>query len=232
MHSESKKDFPAHSKGLGDVRTPSASYLSSEIQTNRAENQKLRQRVLYYAAEVSILAAAIDPLRQGLEECEKARDGWYVPELSRLSEIVERAEHVKRTWYEPQLIARASKIQVLEQQISHLRYIEGSMVFRLINKWVTWRERFSYEFQRRVIEDSELFDKDWYASSYPDIQSFKAGGIQHYIRFGWREGRNPSAAFDTKWYLATYPDVARANVNPLVHFIRSGAGEGRSGRGA
>ena len=50
---------------------------------------------------------------------------------------------------------------------------------------------------------------------------------EHYLKYGWKEGRNPSPLFDGNAYLQTYPDVKRANRNPLIHFIGHGRREGR-----
>jgi hypothetical protein len=55
--------------------------------------------------------------------------------------------------------------------------------------------------------------------------------LDHYHDFGWREGRDPSAAFDTKAYLAANPDVAAAQIDPLVHYLQFGAEELRSPQG-
>ena len=63
------------------------------------------------------------------------------------------------------------------------------------------------------------------------VAAMAAAGVdplQHYLTYGWKEGRDPSANFDTKAYLAANPDVAAAGVNPLEHFLQYGAGEGRA----
>ncbi|EKO3607633.1 hypothetical protein M6C35_002547 [Vibrio metschnikovii] len=81
--------------------------------------------------------------------------------------------------------------------------------------------------QRLLIEFSEYFDKEWYLAQYPDVGSNSLDPIEHYLRFGAQEGRNPSAEFNTLWYLKTYPDVAESGLNPLVHFIQYGEREER-----
>ncbi|ODP97412.1 hypothetical protein BGL48_14005 [Salinivibrio sp. SS3] len=82
--------------------------------------------------------------------------------------------------------------------------------------------------QARLIELTDLFDKEWYLQQNPDVASQSdLDPIEHYLRFGAQEGRNPSPQFNTEWYLKTYPDVAESGVNPLVHFIENGQVEGR-----
>ncbi len=84
-------------------------------------------------------------------------------------------------------------------------------------------------FQSRysIIKKSELFDERYYLEAYDDIRKADIDPIQHYLKHGWKEGRNPSEQFDTNFYLETYPDVKAARMNPLIHFIKFGVYEGR-----
>lgn len=67
---------------------------------------------------------------------------------------------------------------------------------------------------------SGLFDREWYLSQYPDVAEAGVEPVEHYVKFGWREGRNPSARFDTASYLAAYPDFDFAKQNPLLHHVQ------------
>ncbi len=78
------------------------------------------------------------------------------------------------------------------------------------------------------IKKSGLFDEQYYLATYEDVRKADIDPIKHYIKNGWREGRNPSERFDTNFYLDSYPDVRDAGINPLVHFIQYGSKEGRS----
>ena len=51
------------------------------------------------------------------------------------------------------------------------------------------------------IKKSGLFDEKYYLLHNPDVRVADTDPLRHYINFGWREGRNPSAQFDTKFYL-------------------------------
>lgn len=77
------------------------------------------------------------------------------------------------------------------------------------------------------VEKSGLFDKKWYLRTYPDVKAAKVNPVQHYLKYGWREGRNPSSKFDTNAYLAYSPDVESTNMCPLLHYINHGYKEGR-----
>jgi hypothetical protein len=81
--------------------------------------------------------------------------------------------------------------------------------------------------QRERILKSGLFDRAWYLATYPDVAKGGHDPFEHYLRYGVREGRNPSAHFQTKWYLETYRDVAAAEMNPLLHYVEFGMAEGR-----
>lgn len=78
-----------------------------------------------------------------------------------------------------------------------------------------------------IIRHSHLFDPLFYLITYTDIRRADIDPIMHFVKYGWKEGRNPSASFDTAFYLATNADLSRAHINPLVHYIRYGQKEGR-----
>ena len=80
---------------------------------------------------------------------------------------------------------------------------------------------------KQLIAESGLFSHAWYLRQYLDVANSGVDAIEHYLRHGVSEGRDPNRYFDTDWYLQQNPDVASAGINPLVHYIRNGAGEGR-----
>ena len=73
-----------------------------------------------------------------------------------------------------------------------------------------------------------MFDAAYYLAHNPDVAASGVDPYQHYITYGWHEGRNPSAAFDTNDYLAANPDVKAAGVDPLTHYAEFGQAEGRA----
>ena len=80
----------------------------------------------------------------------------------------------------------------------------------------------------KKIKASGLFDETYYTDAYADVVEADIDPLTHYIRFGWREGRNPSAKFDVRWYLENNQDVRAAGVEPLLHYIEFGRDEGRA----
>ncbi|WP_444921198.1 hypothetical protein ACJJID_01610 [Microbulbifer sp. CnH-101-G] len=83
------------------------------------------------------------------------------------------------------------------------------------------------KYQVQLLKESPLFDADWYRSQHSDVVGIKLTPEQHYLRYGWRMGRSPSALFCGVSYLEKYPDVVQSNENPLVHYLRFGRREGR-----
>jgi len=87
-------------------------------------------------------------------------------------------------------------------------------------------------FRARDEEDvkivSEELDRDWYYAENPDVKNAGVDAALHYVRFGWKEGRNPSCFFDTSWYLKEYSDEIREGENPFVHYLREGRHRGNS----
>lgn len=72
-----------------------------------------------------------------------------------------------------------------------------------------------------------LFDSKYYLAYNPDVAAVGAAPYQHYLVYGWKESRNPSALFDTNYYLQQNSDVKVAKANPLLHFEQNGWREGR-----
>jgi hypothetical protein len=55
-----------------------------------------------------------------------------------------------------------------------------------------------------VIRKSELFNKTYYLITYPDVRAADIDPVIHYIKYGWKEGRNPSRYFNTHLYLTIH----------------------------
>ncbi|MGP1276129.1 MAG: hypothetical protein ACQRW7_11995 [Caulobacterales bacterium] len=100
-----------------------------------------------------------------------------------------------------------------------LELVSGRIFSRTERK--SRRKALMYE-DRAVILTSDLFDAQWYAACYPDTIDHDGDALDHYIRLGAQEGRNPNPAFDTAWYLASYPEVAASGRNPLAYYALFG----------
>ena len=94
------------------------------------------------------------------------------------------------------------------------------------------KQIFSFLFNKRKKRDkrymllvkSDLFDAEWYQKQNPDVTM---DPIEHYLDFGWKEGRNPSSRFDNEEYYELNPDVRGSGFPPLLHYEQYGKKEGR-----
>ncbi|MFP3553206.1 glycosyltransferase family 61 protein [Paraburkholderia sp. SIMBA_049] len=93
-----------------------------------------------------------------------------------------------------------------------------------------------------------IVDGKYYLERYQDVARQNLNPVEHYLLFGFREGRSPNRMhavikrsagksalivarfllrFDAEFYLARYTDVSAAGVDPLAHYIRFGFWENR-----
>ncbi len=77
------------------------------------------------------------------------------------------------------------------------------------------------------ILDTKQFDSAWYLETYPEVSISKLSPFHHYLKYGWKEGKNPSPHFKASESLANRPDVAQANIEPLTHFLKHGQHESK-----
>jgi glycosyltransferase involved in cell wall biosynthesis len=114
------------------------------------------------------------------------------------------------------------KTRRLVRRLSRLMW--WTVTLQLIDRIRDRRRLFE---MRNVIAASDLFDANWYLSSYPDVAEAAWDPALHYALFGAKEHRDPGPQFDARWYLEENPDVAQEKMNPLLHYIRYGAAEAR-----
>ncbi len=76
------------------------------------------------------------------------------------------------------------------------------------------------------IVESGLFSAEWYLDQYQDVAAAGRDALEHYLKDGASEGRDPAPDFSTTGYLARYQDAVDSDLNPLVHYIRYGKKEG------
>jgi O-antigen biosynthesis protein len=79
----------------------------------------------------------------------------------------------------------------------------------------------------RLLQNSDLFDAEFYLNNNPDVKNAGLDPVIHYLEFGGFEKRDPSEHFDSTFYLEEYPDVQEAAMNPLLHYLKYGKSENR-----
>ena len=120
------------------------------------------------------------------------------------------------------------------QNLNTQNNIQDQVIKRLQNSWsyrigraVTYPLSIPSDFycfirDYNLIKKSGLFDSEYYLANNEDVKKVKADPLKHYLKFGWKEGRNPSAEFDGNEYLNKRLDVRVAGICPLVHYIKFG----------
>ena len=63
------------------------------------------------------------------------------------------------------------------------------------------------------------FDAGFYLERYPDIAAAGVDPFEHYLLYGFREGRDPSPTFNTRFYLQRHL-AAATDLNPILHYRR------------
>jgi GT2 family glycosyltransferase/tetratricopeptide (TPR) repeat protein len=77
-----------------------------------------------------------------------------------------------------------------------------------------------------LIRRSGLFDEEYYRE-FLYGSPLDCDAIEHFLRIGALEGRDPNCMFSVRYYLERYEDVREGGTNPLVHFIEHGWKERR-----
>ncbi len=71
------------------------------------------------------------------------------------------------------------------------------------------------------IQVLKYFDFPYYLNTYPDVKEIKHNPLIHYMRGGWREGRNPNKNFKTSVYILNNLDLITSGQNPFQHYVLS-----------
>ena len=77
-----------------------------------------------------------------------------------------------------------------------------------------------YDMNIKIINDSHLFDESFYSDKYPDTIKADIPPLLHYVKFGFKEGRDPCAEFSTTNYKNNF--LTDDRWNPLTHYILIG----------
>ena len=76
---------------------------------------------------------------------------------------------------------------------------------------------------REVVQSSGFFDAHYYLILNPDVAHTGQDPLEHFLKWGYREGRNPSDFFDLSYYSQFLERAAVSeHINPLVHYILEG----------
>jgi hypothetical protein len=125
--------------------------------------------------------------------------------------------------------------QEITDKVREVEEIKGSLSWRAtapareLAKPFVKKEKGANRLAREMelIQKSGLFDDKWYVLQYPDVAKGNLKPIEHYLKYGAREGRNPNPTFDTQRYSSVNSDVSKLEINALVHYIKFSNKNGR-----
>jgi hypothetical protein len=69
----------------------------------------------------------------------------------------------------------------------------------------------------------KVFDAEFYLRANPDVAAARMDPLEHYLKYGAAEQRQPHPLFDPAHYLASCPEARNAR-NPLLHFLATSDG--------
>src|SRR3974390_3413781 len=90
-----------------------------------------------------------------------------------------------------------------------------------------WLKRRPWKELRALVEESGLFDREWYLLENPDVVKAGLDPLYHFCAYGDRERRSPGPMFNSHAYENESSDVAKSHAGPLEHFLRIGRAAGR-----
>lgn len=69
-----------------------------------------------------------------------------------------------------------------------------------------------------IFKKRNYIDEKWYQKQYTDIDFGIIDPVEHYVLFGWKEGKDASESLITSKYMEANPDCAEYDVCPLFHY--------------
>ncbi|MEO1538187.1 MAG: hypothetical protein AAFR73_10695 [Pseudomonadota bacterium] len=100
--------------------------------------------------------------------------------------------------------------------MQRLRRLPLSSVTEYAASWMDQTHR------KLASQIAQYVDDGYYLQTYPDVKRAGLDPALHYVKYGWREGRDPSPTFSTDVYLAEHPELLQGDINPLQHFVEDG----------
>jgi len=90
----------------------------------------------------------------------------------------------------------------------------SSIIYQKNNSVGKKNHQSNYYLDYHITLTSLFFDEKYYSNKYHDLVKCE-DLVDHFIRYGWKEGRNPSAIFDVQKYMSKNNCW---DINPLVHY--------------
>ena len=72
----------------------------------------------------------------------------------------------------------------------------------------------------------DVFDRQWYLTTYPDVAASGMEPIEHFIAHGDAELRKPNQLFSPMWYYDAYLKNNSKQQGPFQHYMMLGRQKG------
>ncbi|QUT04354.1 hypothetical protein KFK14_14915 [Sphingobium phenoxybenzoativorans] len=177
-------------------------------------------------AQMETRHAATRGQLENLSKEKKLTDQKYIRSQQKYTHAQSKADANRRE--ADRALAEIERMRATRAWRTHLFLARLSKKLSITNLSKKRTKRQREQLSAKIIRESPLFDQAWYLSKYPDVGHGAIDAVMHYLRDGWREGRDPGPQFSTSRYLRANADVAAMDVNPLVHFLEHGQAEGRA----
>jgi chromosome segregation ATPase len=208
----------------GDVR----------LQKEVARGIALQAEVTRQSDEKQVLAARADGLEAQVTRITRDKQALAERSDGLQRELAERFEEVAE-------LTRALKAQSTDAEQANARARQVSAELERVQRSASWRLTTPLRvfggsasrkgnpgrMNRRLVEESRLFDPRWYRENYPDVAEYSGDLLDHYLHIGWKEGKDPGPGFSAIAYLRDHPEAAKSEQDPLTHFLQFGT-SGRS----
>ena len=193
--------------------------IAAAAKTDQANAEAKAQQL---AAEVQRSQTELNNARASTKHANETAD----QRATEIAKLVQLLESRRRKQQHLETLARDYQQRVQQLEASSSWRLTRPLR-RLANPFSFLRKKRLRREQISFLSASGRFDNSWYLEKYSDVRDSKMNPIEHYVRHGAAEGRNPSPDFDTKFYLETYADVQTSGLDPFTHFLRHGEAEGR-----
>ena len=185
-------------------------------------NYSLKGNVKYVSFEWNIQQTAYHFTRTdlNLSDLQSAKDN---PKIIHYSGHIKPWDKWFRCWH-PNASQYYKYWKASPFRNSYYELILSRFLFRIIHALFRWRFEYIYLGKGKL---KNLFDYKFYLEENPDVLYQQVDPLLHYLKIGWKEGRNPSGSFNTKAYLLNNPDVLTMGINPFFHYLVYGMSENR-----
>jgi chromosome segregation ATPase len=201
---------------------------NARLQTEAARVAALQGEITRLSGEQHLLASRAEGMKAEITRMTSDKqvlgsraDGFERELADRFHEIAELTRALKaQTTDAEQANARVRQVR------AELERVQRSASWRLTSPLRVFttsasRKGSPRHVNRKLVEESRLFDPKWYRENYPDVAEYSGDLLDHYLHVGWKEGKDPGPGFSGFSYLREHPDAAGSEQDPLTHFLQS-----------